>query len=123
MINCLGMVWLWGWAPRNLHGGDYLREPTLMLVRLVTKMQIDRKLIHYWFLNPGVYREYSKAAGAVTCTGASQGVTEQECSLAGMLVGHPFNKAVADATGRPGGCFWDQNGDSYFNTVLDRSPA
>ena len=36
MVNCLGMVWLWGWAPRNLHGvgGDYLGEPTLMLVEI-----------------------------------------------------------------------------------------
>ena len=67
----------------------------------------------------GVYRVYSKAAGAVTCPAASQVVTEQECRLAGELVGHPFNKAVTDATGRPGGCFWDQNGHSYFNTVLD----
>ena len=50
-----------------------------------------------------------------------QVVTEEECILAGGFVGHPFNKAVADATGRPGGCFWDQNGDSYFNTILDGS--
>ena len=39
MVNCLGMVWLWGWAPRNLHGvgGDYLGEPTLMLVKISNK--------------------------------------------------------------------------------------
>ena len=36
MVNCLETVWLWGWAPRNLHvaGGDYLGEPTLMLVEI-----------------------------------------------------------------------------------------
>ena len=39
MVNCLGTVWLWGWAPRNLHGvgGDYLGEPTLMLVKISNK--------------------------------------------------------------------------------------
>ena len=39
MVNCLGTVWLWGWAPRNLHGvgGDYLGEPTLMLVNISNK--------------------------------------------------------------------------------------
>ena len=39
MVNCLGTVWLWGWAPRNLHGvgGDYLGEPTLMLVEISNK--------------------------------------------------------------------------------------
>ena len=40
MVKCLGMVWLWGWAPRNIHGvgGDYLGEPPpLMLVKILNK--------------------------------------------------------------------------------------
>ena len=46
MVNCLGMVWLWGWAPRNLHGvgGDYLGEPTLMLVEISNKNTIKQEV-------------------------------------------------------------------------------
>ena len=39
--------------------------------------------------------------------------------MAGLELGYPFNKEVEDATERPQGCFWDENGRAYFNTILD----
>ena len=57
MVNCLETVWLWGWAPRNLHevGGDYLGEPTLMLVEISNK--ITNKQEVYTLLISFQYKE------------------------------------------------------------------
>ena len=69
---------------------------------------------------------YGNADGAANCDTASMVDSEEECRLAGEEVGYPFAKSVnQDATafgvGRPAGCFWDQNGRSYYNTNLESS--
>ena len=47
--------------------------------------------------------------------------TRDECKAGGLQLGYPFNKEVADADGRPAGCFWDVSVYSYFNKILDAS--
>ena len=59
MVNCLGTVGLWGWAPCNLHGvsGDYLGEPTNMLVEFsnknTNKQEVDYTLLIKWLYQEG----------------------------------------------------------------------
>jgi len=68
---------------------------------------------------------YEKAAGATTCRNDQMVKTAEECRIAGATVGHPFDKVVttdhATDLDRPGGCFWDQNGFTYFNTNFSTS--
>ena len=42
--------------------------------------------------------------------------TRDECNVAGLQLGYPFKKEVADADNRPAGCFWDQDESSYFSS-------
>jgi len=72
---------------------------------------------------------YEKAAGAADCRQDQMVKTAEECRIAGATVGHPFDKVVTtgdvalERLQRPGGCFWDQNGFSYFNTNLSASTS
>jgi hypothetical protein len=73
----------------------------------------------------GMNPSYEKAPGAVTCAAAVRVDSADECERAGAAVGYPFNKVVdagpgfQNGAGRPGGCFWDQSGSSYFNRNLN----
>lgn len=64
---------------------------------------------------------YLKAAGAQNCPEGSMVDSATECMIAGSTLGHPYVKEVSDPTARPAGCFWDQNGKSYFNVELQAS--
>lgn len=66
---------------------------------------------------------YFKAAGAQNCPSGQMVSTAAECKQAGAAVGHKFNKVVSDKYQRPAGCFWDQNGESYFNEQLGASAS
>jgi len=66
-------------------------------------------------------RKYYKADGGEDCLGSHKITSEAGCKAAAAAIGLPFNKVVDDAGtkngdyGRPSGCFWDQNGYTYFN--------
>jgi len=66
-------------------------------------------------------RGYYKAVGGEDCVGSHKITSEAGCKAAASAIGLPFNKVVDDAGskngdhGRPSGCFWDQNGYTYFN--------
>jgi hypothetical protein len=64
---------------------------------------------------------FEEAPGAANCASGQIIDTVDECRLAAQHVGRPFAKAVRDATSRPAGCFWDQNGSAYFNQELGAS--
>jgi len=64
---------------------------------------------------------FEEAPGAANCASGQIIDTVDECRLAAEHVGRPFRKAVRDATSRPAGCFWDQNGSAYFNQELGAS--
>ena len=68
-------------------------------------------------LNLGAY--YKGAVGEECPQG--KGVhSEAECIEAGLLVDHPFRGSISSSD-RPSGCFWDRNGQSYFNDVFQQS--
>ena len=64
--------------------------------------------------------EYFKAAAGGNCPANHMVATREECEVAGLQLGHPFEKEDAKADSwRPAGWFWDQNRCSYFNIILD----
>ena len=75
-----------------------------------------------WWAGQGVGCPfYSKAAGGQSCAAGALVDTEAMCRDAAAELGMPFRKAVHSPSGRPAGCFWDQNGSCYFNTALETS--
>ena len=62
---------------------------------------------------------YHKEAGGRNCGEGKVTDTEEGCKAAATHFGMTFAKSVTSPTGRPSGCFWDQNGFAYFNTELD----
>lgn len=45
--------------------------------------------------------------------------TATGCMAAAVQFGKPFNKVTSPQTNRPAGCFWDPNGEFYFNPQTD----
>jgi hypothetical protein len=68
------------------------------------------------------YGPFIKMNGANTCSQEMMIKDIENCKKAGAALSYPFAKSVTQyassfgGSGRPGGCFWDQNGRSYFNT-------
>ena len=74
--------------------------------------------------------DYFKALGGQNCPTNQIVASRQECEVAGSQLGYPFAKEVTSVDNpsnpgenRPAGCFWDQNGHSYFNTNMDASAS
>ena len=63
---------------------------------------------------------YYKGAVGEDCPQGKRVQSEVECIEAGKLVDHPFRGSISSSD-RPSGCFWDRNGQSYFNDVFLQS--
>jgi len=75
---------------------------------------------------PNSYTNFSKAAGANNCPPGAAVTSIGACRAASDALGIPYNKEVnstSDGNVRPAGCFWDQNGESYFNVNLEADPG
>jgi len=59
---------------------------------------------------------FTKSEGGASCPMSTMITDVDECRRAGEFIGQIFRKSVTTDNNRPGGCFWDQNGDTYFNT-------
>jgi len=63
---------------------------------------------------PGVY---SKADGGSSCHPTTIITEVEECRTAAEFLGQTFSHSTSTEQGRPGGCFWDRNGRTYFNEI------
>jgi len=60
---------------------------------------------------------YSKADGGSSCHPTTMITDVDECRAAAEFFEQPFGRVTSEETGRPGGCFWDRNGRTYFNEI------